>query len=188
MTTTTAEATAADEPDALFCYRHPDRETWVRCGRCERPICTRCAMQGPVGMRCRTCGRPKNDPLTRLSPPQLAGGSVAAVVAGTVGGYVGLEFGPLFAILLGPIVGGVIAEVVLRVTGYKRGPVIQAIVFGGIIVGVVLAAGIQYQGIVSMLEAVEGFDPGLGGYLRGVASGGIVYAAAAVIGAYSRLR
>ncbi|MEU2880994.1 hypothetical protein ABZ651_33340, partial [Streptomyces sp. NPDC007070] len=24
------------------CYRHPDRETGVRCTRCERPICPEC--------------------------------------------------------------------------------------------------------------------------------------------------
>ena len=53
---TLTSATEADPP-ALYCYRHPDRETWVRCGRCDQPICSRCAMQGPVGFRCRECGR-----------------------------------------------------------------------------------------------------------------------------------
>ena len=23
-----------------YCYNHPDRETMLRCNRCERPICT----------------------------------------------------------------------------------------------------------------------------------------------------
>ena len=41
-----AADTATDDDGALHCYRHPDRETWVRCGRCDRPICTKCAMQG----------------------------------------------------------------------------------------------------------------------------------------------
>jgi hypothetical membrane protein len=42
----------------MLCYRHPDREVWIRCGRCDRPICTQCAMQGPVGFRCKQCGGP----------------------------------------------------------------------------------------------------------------------------------
>jgi len=91
----TSDAAAADlaEPQPLFCYRHPDRETWVRCGRCDQPICMGCAMQGPVGMRCKTCGKPKRDPLTMMTPRQLALGSLVAIGAGTVGGFVGIQMG-----------------------------------------------------------------------------------------------
>src|SRR5437588_757514 len=27
------------EPGVMHCYRHPDRETLMRCQRCDRPIC-----------------------------------------------------------------------------------------------------------------------------------------------------
>jgi membrane associated rhomboid family serine protease len=39
------------------CYRHPNRETGVRCSNCERPICTDCMTATPVGMRCPECAR-----------------------------------------------------------------------------------------------------------------------------------
>src|SRR5207245_11559103 len=39
------------------CYRHPDRETGVRCQRCERPICPDCMVPAPVGMQCVECVR-----------------------------------------------------------------------------------------------------------------------------------
>jgi hypothetical protein len=39
----------------------PDRQTYVGCGRCDQPICTKCAMQGPVGFRCKQCGTLAND-------------------------------------------------------------------------------------------------------------------------------
>jgi membrane associated rhomboid family serine protease len=39
------------------CYRHPNRETGVRCSNCERPICTDCMTSTPVGMRCPDCAR-----------------------------------------------------------------------------------------------------------------------------------
>ena len=39
------------------CYRHPSRETGVRCSNCERPICPDCMTSTPVGMRCPECAR-----------------------------------------------------------------------------------------------------------------------------------
>jgi membrane associated rhomboid family serine protease len=34
------------------CYRHPDRETGLRCSRCGRPICGECAVPAAVGQLC----------------------------------------------------------------------------------------------------------------------------------------
>jgi membrane associated rhomboid family serine protease len=38
--------------EALRCYRHPDRETYVSCADCGRGICPECMVYGPVGIRC----------------------------------------------------------------------------------------------------------------------------------------
>ncbi|MFJ6665756.1 rhomboid family intramembrane serine protease [Streptomyces sp. NPDC091383] len=49
---------ASSAPDARsvpVCYRHPDRETGVRCTRCERPICPACMVSASVGFQCPEC-------------------------------------------------------------------------------------------------------------------------------------
>ena len=37
------------------CYRHAGRETWIRCQRCERPICPDCMRDAAVGFQCPSC-------------------------------------------------------------------------------------------------------------------------------------
>jgi len=38
--------------EPMKCYRHPNRETYVSCSECGRPICTECMTPAPVGQRC----------------------------------------------------------------------------------------------------------------------------------------
>lgn len=46
-----------EELNTLYCYVHPNRETSLRCNRCERPICVNCAVHTPTGYRCKECVR-----------------------------------------------------------------------------------------------------------------------------------
>lgn len=52
-----ADRTAAGVPT---CYRHPDRETWIRCQRCDKPICPDCMRDAAVGFQCPDCIREAN--------------------------------------------------------------------------------------------------------------------------------
>lgn len=40
-----------------FCYRHPDRQSFVMCQRCLRTICPECQTQAAVGVICPECMR-----------------------------------------------------------------------------------------------------------------------------------
>jgi membrane associated rhomboid family serine protease len=57
------------------CYRHPDRETWVSCTRCERPICPDCLRPAAVGFHCPHCVAQGN--ATVRKPKAAYGGKVA---------------------------------------------------------------------------------------------------------------
>jgi hypothetical protein len=189
MTTegTTPAAVMAEDPEspALRCYRHPDRETWVRCGRCDQPICSRCAMQGPVGFRCRECGKPAYDPLTSMRPSQLAVGFAVAVAGGVVIGLVGSRIG-FFGLLIAWFGGGLVADAVMRFVGFKRGPRITAVLFGGILAG----AGLVFALEASSLAGSVGPDGAafLGQLLLEQGLWAALAAGIACFGAWSRLR
>jgi membrane associated rhomboid family serine protease len=50
-----------------FCYRHPDRQSFVLCQRCLRTICPECQTQAAVGVICPECLR---DQQAAQSPAQ----------------------------------------------------------------------------------------------------------------------
>jgi membrane associated rhomboid family serine protease len=75
------------------CYRHPNRETGVRCSNCERPICTDCMTSTPVGMRCPECARQRQSVRTMRSTTTepvltyvLIGINVAVALGALLGG------------------------------------------------------------------------------------------------------
>lgn len=187
-----ADGAAEVDDGRLFCYRHPDRETWVRCGRCDRPICPRCAMQGPVGFRCKDCGKPAFDPLTSFTPVQAMAGGGIALGGGLVVALIAAQIG-FFSIFIAYFGGGLIAETVVRATGYKRGPVMVAILFGGMAIGALIAFGIDYGMLIAELEAVvaetgEEMDIPIASMLMDVGLWALISVVAACAGAWSRIR
>ncbi|AWB94266.1 DUF1751 domain-containing protein [Agromyces badenianii] len=59
-------------PDrANFCYRHPDRPSYILCQRCGRTVCPECQTQAPVGVICPECMREQRASAPRTKPAAL---------------------------------------------------------------------------------------------------------------------
>jgi len=51
----------------MQCAKHPDVETNLACGKCGKPICPKCLVQTPVGVRCSECAGLKSLPTYQVS-------------------------------------------------------------------------------------------------------------------------
>ena len=69
---------AIDETEETYCYGHPDTPTKLRCSRCGRPICGRCAIPASVGQHCPECVAE-----ARRTAPRVRSATVAAAPAVT---------------------------------------------------------------------------------------------------------
>lgn len=106
----------------LQCPRHPKETTLVRCGRCERPICTRCMVDSPVGKKCRECASTRTH-LDEASHRQILVGALATFAVAIPTGIVMQSF-PLL-VLPAVLYGWLVSEVAIRSSGRKRSLPIQ---------------------------------------------------------------
>src|SRR5205809_3343408 len=102
------DRTEPEERATMQCARHPQVETFVRCGKCDQPICPDCMVSGPVGVRCRECARQNLDAIMRGSPRQYLLGALGAVATALLLGCM-----PYALPWLGIIYGYVVAEATL---------------------------------------------------------------------------
>ena len=112
--------------ETLYCYNHPARETTLRCKRCERPICTSCAVGTPTGYMCKDCVRERKKTFdTSAWYDYVLGFIVAGFLSGvasflvTMIGSIGF-FGWFLIAAGAPTAGVIIAEGVRLVTRKRR--------------------------------------------------------------------
>jgi membrane associated rhomboid family serine protease len=72
----------SEEQSAPVCYRHRNRQTYLRCVRCDKPICADCRIDAPVGFQCPDCVAEGRRTM-RKTRSSFGGGSRAGA-AGTV--------------------------------------------------------------------------------------------------------
>ncbi|GAA1151786.1 rhomboid family intramembrane serine protease [Streptomyces hebeiensis] len=84
------------------CYRHPGRETGIRCTRCERPICPDCMISASVGFQCPDCVRQGSGTgrgPAAARPRTLAGGTVTSDPRLVTKVLIGINAAVFFAVL-----------------------------------------------------------------------------------------
>lgn len=108
-----------------FCAVHPDRETGLRCIRCDRYMCTECVVRSATGYICRECARQHDKSFFTASGIDNAVYFVVPLAIGAVGlalaGWLGLGFLWFLLIPAALILAGLTGELILRLTKKRRG-------------------------------------------------------------------
>ncbi|MBM4463739.1 MAG: hypothetical protein FJ012_10525 [Chloroflexi bacterium] len=126
----------------MKCAAHPEVDTNLACGKCDIPICPKCLVQTPVGMRCRKCARLKRLPTFEITPQQY----LKALAVG-LGCSLGLgiawaslwSFVSFFNFFIAAGVGYATAEVLGLSVNRKRGRSLQVIAAVCVIVTFIIA-------------------------------------------------
>ncbi len=127
---------------ATYCYAHPGRETSLRCKRCDRYICTSCAVGTPTGYMCKDCvNQHKKIFDTALWYDYMTGSGTTFILSLIASGLLGFiaSFVGFFMIFISFAVAGgagvFISNIVLRVTGKRRSRWLFIACAAGVVLG-----------------------------------------------------
>ena len=143
-----------------YCKRHPEVETSVSCGRCGDPICPRCLIHAPVGVRCPDCGKSRPAPTFDVSTPILmrgiGAGLAVAFGAGLVISFISMLLRTTFlAALLIAALGFAVGESISVATNRKRGIRLRVVAVVSVLLGFMLITAVT-QGLTLNVFALLG--------------------------------
>ncbi len=164
-------------PTTLHCANHPNRETFLRCNRCDKPICVECSVKTPTGYRCKECVRSQQKIFDTAKPQDYIFAFCIAGILSYIGSLL-VGFVGFFSILLAPAVGWIIAEAVRKVTGRRRSKPLFRVAAGAAALGAVV-------NLLPIIILILLGSAGLG-YLLGIIWP-VVYAAIVCTTVYTRL-
>jgi hypothetical protein len=109
-----------------YCANHPGVETTLRCNKCGKPICAKCAIRTPTGYRCKECVRGQLKIFDTALWYDYVLGFITAGILGFLASLLalfvsGLSFIGWILIIIGaPTAGVVIAEGVRMIIKKRR--------------------------------------------------------------------
>lgn len=119
--------------DVTYCAKHPKQETAISCASCGVPICPRCMVVTPVGMKCPGCGKNTNSGLFAVKPERLLLAGILSIIAGCIAAIISsLGF---FILFLSLPFGYFAGDIILKSAGMKRGWKLEVTSAAGIIIG-----------------------------------------------------
>lgn len=144
--------------EKTFCANHPERETSLRCNKCGKYICVKCARRTAIGYRCPECVNQQQQIFeTATWSDHLIAAAIAAVLT-FLGGLIVPRLS-WFVIFLAPMAGGIIAEVIFRVLKKRRGKYLPWAAAGGVVLsGAVLCLIYGVALLLSLLDPEGGWS------------------------------
>jgi hypothetical protein len=123
----------SDEP-TFYCANHPNTPTTLRCNRCEKPICAKCAVLTPTGYRCKECVRGQQKIFNTANWYDYLLAFVISLILSYLGSLV-VSFLGFFTLFLAPAAGFIIAEAIRLVTRRRRSKQLFQIAAGSAALG-----------------------------------------------------
>lgn len=102
-----------------YCENHPNVESTLRCNRCDKPICVKCAVLTETGYRCRECVRSQQKTFDTATWIDFLLAIGTASILTYIGSLIVSRIG-FFTIFLAPIAGIIIAEAIRFVIRKRR--------------------------------------------------------------------
>ncbi len=140
--------------NVTYCEYHPNVESTLRCNRCEKPICPKCAILTETGYRCKDCVRSQQKTFNTATWIDFIFAIGIALILTYIGSLIVSRIG-FFTIFLAPIAGIIIAEAIRFAIRRRRSKqLFQA-----------TAVATAIGGLFPVLSALllTGFSFGLGG-------------------------
>jgi hypothetical protein len=183
----------ADNTDGrTFCEVHPTVETTLRCNKCGRYMCVKCAVRTPVGYRCKECVHQQQDVYFTATQRDYVIAAVAAFLVSIPIGYIVPKLGFFFVIILSLPAGGLISEIAMRAVGRRRGRYMWIAVGVAILAGAVVGALPVIQQVAALYakpgEMRELFANELSGIVVQILLPPLLYVALCAGAAIARLR
>lgn len=123
-----------DEVETSPCARHPRRQTALRCGKCETPICPKCIVQTPVGARCRDCAQLRRLPQFDVGWRLLVRCTAAALSISLFGWYL-LSYVVFLRFFLAILVGAAVGEAMSKLAKRRTSLALEMAAVTAIVVG-----------------------------------------------------
>jgi len=154
-----------------YCANHPGVETSLRCNKCEKYICPKCAVRTPTGYRCKECVRGQQKVFETATTKDflivffLGGllsflGALATIlITSIIWGIFVIGLAPAAGVLIGNILRGIIKGHHSRAMNWV---LVAAIILGALPVLLVMGLGgllLALFGGVDILSAISIFGP-----------------------------
>lgn len=127
----------------LTCAFHPNRETQLRCNRCNKPICIKCATHTPTGYRCPECIRSQQKIFVTAK-------WFDSIIAGLITGLISF-IGSLFASSLGfymiliALAAGYLAVLASKkAISNRRSPILKYVMSACALLATLIPAAVNY--------------------------------------------